>query len=215
MRKITLLFTILIVSVLACTLASASITSINYPVANDVISETARVKLDVSSSGSSNCYFNYNNVKNVSVACNGITLVNLPNGNGDWNITVGDNASSSITQIVSVRRSTSSVIVFIYLIAILILMGIMFDVFYLLSKAVQLAVSLYDIGIAYSLSFGLMITYQLAVEYVRIPFLIDWLDICVKSTLWILMVGGTSLFAFSFIAEMIRKEKPRPWNGIK
>jgi len=197
------------------TLVSASMTSINYPVANDIISETARVKLDVSSSGSSGCYFNYNNIKNVSIGCNGVSLVDLPNGNGDYNITVGDNAGSSITQVVTVRRMTGSVVVFIYLISLIILMGIVFDVFYLLGKAVQLNVSLYDIGVSYALAFGLMIDYQLAVEYIRIPFLVDWLNICLTSSLWMLMVGGTGLFAFSFVKNLTDKNKPQKWGGNK
>jgi hypothetical protein len=210
-----LIFSILLISIFSSALVSAAITSINYPVANDIISETARVKLDVSSSGSSNCYFNYNNVKNVSVSCNGVSLVDLPNGNGDYNITVGDNSSSSITQVVSVRRMTGSVVVFIYLLSILTLMGIVFDIFYLFGKAVDMSVTLYDLGISYSLAFGLMIDYQLAVEYIRIPFLIDWLNICVTTSLWMLMVGGTSLFAFSFIYNYMKKNKPQPWRGIK
>jgi len=80
------LILLVIFSLVFISLVNAGVDSINYPYNNDVLSYSARINLNVSSSASTGCYFTYDSgtgsvAYNQSISCDGISLVNLPNSN--------------------------------------------------------------------------------------------------------------------------------------
>ena len=196
------------VLLLLSSLVSADIVSINYPSPNDIISESSRVRLDVTSNGTSaNCYFNYDDIKNVSVACNGVSLVNFPSKSETYRIRVGDDAGSYITQQVTINKSDGVLPTVVIVFAIVIMMLMFFMFFHILGKLIVMEVGLYDLAITYVIIFGYFLVYQLMLDVVNLPFLLTWLDLFSKISLWFLSIFTLISFVVCFIYRATSKKK--------
>lgn len=185
MRILTLIVALLCLICLSTGVLGA-VNSINYPAPNDIIPETARIKLDVSSSAAdTGCVFSYDNVKNVSVSCNGVSLVNLPNADGTYQIKVTNGSGDScVTQYVTVSKPSGSVVLFIYLFSFFLIFGIGLSFFWTFIRLVLVKVGLMDVTIGLVLYFAILFDYQLALDYIGIPFLISWLDLTITIGMW-------------------------------
>jgi hypothetical protein len=198
-------------------LVSADILSINYPAPNDIISESSRVRLDVTSNGtSSNCYFNYDDIKNVSIDCNGISLVNFPAKSETYRIRVGDDAGSYITQQVTINKENGVLPTVIIIFAIVIMMLMFFMFFHILGRLLVFEVGLYDAAITYVIIFGYFLVYQLMIDVVNLPFLISWLDIFKNISLWFMSIFTLIAYVVCFIYRVTTKkkvDKNSVWGG--
>jgi hypothetical protein len=207
--KTTLVFALLAALLLAGSVSS-EVLSINNPAPNEVISETARIRLSVSSTEtSSGCYFNYNNVRNVSVDCNGTTLVNLPNADGVYQLNVGDSEGTGVTQYVIVKKPTGAIVVLVYTLGLGLMLALLFLLFRMIIRTALLEYNVYDLFTAWGVLFAYMITYQLMLEYVNASFIIGWADLFMNyGGFWILTTLSTTSYAICAIARATRKKRP-------
>lgn len=192
------LFAILVFS---ASFVSAGVDSINYPRENDIITYTARIPLNVSSTASTGCYFTYETANgivpfNQSVGCDGVSFVNLPNSDGDYNITVADDGGSSITRKITIDKPSGILVTAIYVLTFLILLGMLFVFILNLAKFVTLETNIYNLAVSWTIFFALLIAYQLNIEYTAVPFVLNWINV-------IMMIGGFTLFLFPLIALII------------
>lgn len=203
------LFSLILLLIILTSFASATITRINYPSDKEVISHTARIQLNISSSLSEECYFTYNNIaKNQSINCNGISLVNLPNADGRYNITVADNASSSITQEIIVIRPYGSLVTATYIFTIFLILLSFYWLAYTITKFAELSFSLKDFILSFGMLFAFLLDYQLVLEYVNVPFIINWLDLTLSACWWVLLPFSGIAFIVCAIVRAINKKKP-------
>ena len=170
-------------------LVSASVLEISYPAPNDIISNSARVRLQVVSSfNSSNCYFSYDEVYNQTVVCNGTTLVNLPNADETYRIRVGDDSGSYVDQQLTIQKPSPSVTNFDMALTIIILCGLVAMIIYSIARFVKLETNIRDLIVSLCLAICFIIIYQLNLEYINTPFIFDYLDLFMTNGLWILVV---------------------------
>lgn len=191
---------------------SASWDSINYPYANDVLTYSARIPLNVSSTGSTGCYMNYitsngqvNN--NQPILCNGITLVDLPSAEGTYNITVWDDAADSETIIVTVDKPSGILVTAIYVLTFGILLSMLFIFILVLSRTATARMTIYDVAKSWTAYFGLLVSYQLALEYANVPFVISWLDLIQSIGGWVMIALPLIGFFVTFFVKGTEKKK--------
>ena len=169
--------------------SEATVLEITYPAPNDIISNSARVRLQAVSTGnSSNCYFNYDEVYNQTVECNGTTLVNLPNADETYRIRVGDDAGSYVDQQLTVQKPSPNVTNFVMALTIIILCSLLAMIIYSIARFVKLETNIKDLIVSLCLSLGFILVYQLNLEYINTPFVFDYLDLFMSNGLWILVV---------------------------
>lgn len=185
----------------------ADVLSINYPAPNDIISESARVRLNVTSNGTSaNCVFSYDNVSNQSVGCNGVSLVDMPNADETYRIRVTDSAGSFVDQQVTIQKPSPVTSNFVYVLTILVLCGVVFWVFYLIRKLAEVNLRWFDVAISICFYIIFLIVFQLNWEYVNVPFILDYLDLFFDASIYVLVVFP--LIAF-FVCGSIRSMKKK------
>lgn len=198
-------FMLVLLLLLAITPVLASVDFIEYPAPNEIIYQSSRIKLNVSTTLGQDCYFNYNNVRNQTINCDGISLVDLPSGNGVYNITVGDN-ETSITQSVIVRRPSGDMVIFTYIFTFLIVATLLFYVIVLLAKLASFSIGIYDLAANYALYFGLLFCYQLALEYVPIPLFLDWVQFFMTNLAWTAIVLPGVGYLICFFIRLFSKK---------
>lgn len=191
--------------------ASAAITSINYPHDNDVITHTSRINLNVSSSGSTGCYFTYTSptgavAYNQSIICNGVSLVNLPNAEGTYNLTAHDSAASTQTITVTVAKPSGILVTLIYFLTFFVLISMLFLTIINLAKLATFATTIFDIAISLSVYFGLLIAYQLVLEYSAVPFILNWLDLIQSIGGWVMVMLPLISFFVTFVVKGVQKK---------
>ena len=169
--------------------SEATVLEISYPAPNDIISNSARVRLQVVSTfNSSNCYFNYDEVYNQTVECNGTTLVNLPNADETYRIRVGDVEGSYVDQQLTVQKPSPNVTNFVMALTIIILCSLLAMIIYSIARFVKLETNIKDLIVSLCLALGFILVYQLNLEYINTPFVFDYLDLFMSNGLWILVV---------------------------
>jgi len=203
------LSTFLIIMMLALIPSTiATVESINYPAANDIISETHRIKLDVTSDASStDCWFSYNKVKNVSVNCNGTSLVNLPNADGTYQLTVIDDLGSNVIQNVTVVKEESIMSVAILFSSIIVMIISVFMILVIIHDIATLNFTFKKLALCYALAFTYLILYQLCLEYMNLPSLMQWLDMFLQFIGWGLFILSTIAYIISFFYQLTTKKK--------
>lgn len=207
-----LLFFLIILSFMIIPSISSIVDNINYPYNNDIISYSARIQLNVSSSASTGCYFTYSTslgpaLYNQSVECNGISLVDLPNANGEYNLTVTDDVSDSQTITIKVEKPAGILVTMIYFFSFLILLFMLFIFIINLAKLATINFTIFDVAKSLTIYFGLLISYQLVIEYVGVPFIIDWLDLIRSISGWIMVVLPIISFFITFFVKGTKKKK--------
>lgn len=209
MKKIIFLCLLsLLLAGLTLPLTVADVLSINYPAANDIISESSRIRLNVTSNGTSDgCYFTYDGTKNQSVSCNGISLVNMPNADETYRIRVTDNAGSYVDQQLTIKKPAPSTTNFLFLITVLLLCGSLFLLFYLLKKLVTLDMRWFDLAVSFVFFFAFLIVYQLDLEYLNIPFIFDYLDVFFQGSIYALVVFPVIAYFVCGTARSFKKKK--------
>ena len=203
--------TIFILSIMIIGTASAGVDSINYPRNNDIISETARINLNVSSTAVSNCVFYYTTSNgavpyNQSVLCNGISLVNLPNADGNYNISVQADGGSSVTNVITVDKPNGILITLIYVLTFFVLFSGLFFFVINLAKLATVSTTIFDVALSWSIYFGVLISYQMVIEYSNVPFIIGWLDLMRVIGGWVLFVLPLIAFFITFFFKGMKKK---------
>ena len=207
MKSLTLIFVVLCLICLSTGVLGA-VETINYPAPNDIIPETARIRLDVSSDAADEgCVFSYDNVKNVSVSCNGVSLVNLPNADGTYLLRVTNGSGSCVSQYVTVSKPSGAVVLFIYILSYFVIFGIGLALFWVLIRLVLLKCGLIYVAISLCLYFALIFDYQLALDYVNIPFLMSWLNLFQDIGLWTAVFIPLVLWLVCGLARTFKKGK--------
>lgn len=204
MKKIFVAFLLMI---FLFPLISSAITSIDYPYNNDTLSYTSRINLQVNSAGSSNCYFNYDNVHNVSIACSG-GLVDLPNADGTYMIYVGDDAGSQKNIQVHIVKPSGILIAFLYALVIIFVLGMLFIFVINLAKLATFSTTVYSVAISWSFFFGMLLTYQLILEYSAVPNIINLLDQIRSISMWIAVVFPLIALVVTMFKKGTDKRKP-------
>lgn len=208
MNKIALLMVLLLMP----SLVSAGIESINYPAPNDVIPETKNIRLNLTSSLlTENCTFSYDGIRNQTVACNGISRVDLPNADGAYQIKVTDGSGNSIGQYVFIEKPTGVLVLVIYGLSYFLIFGIVVSFLRLLLRLLLFKIGLSDMLISLGLYFLLLFDYQLVLEYINIPFLVDWLDLLIDWGGWISIIFA---LLFWIICVFVRAGKKKTKGNI-
>jgi len=187
---------------------SADILSINYPAPNDIISEGSRIQVNVTSDGfSAGCYFNYDDVYNQSISCDGTSIVNMPNADETYRIKVGDNAGNYITQQVTIQKPSGIMVMFVYTITMIILCLMIFGTVALLIKLATYDMKVLDLCISLCLYVVYLIIYQLNLEYIGVPFIMNYLNLFLTTSLWIFVVFAPINYVVCVIIRSFKKKK--------
>lgn len=213
MKSYKLYLAIFLILFLSINNSSAAITSINYPYNNDIIPNTARIQLNISSSGSTGCVFYYDTPTgtvafNQSIACNGVSLVNLPNAEGAYNLTVEDSAASTQTITVTVDKPAGILITAIYILTFFLFLSMLFLIILNIARLATFSMTIFDVAISLSVYFGMLILYQLSIEYINVPFFIGWLDLIQLGNIgWLFVAFPIIAFFVSFTYKGTQKKK--------
>lgn len=162
MRKILLALCIL--TLLSITLVSGAVDSINYPYSGQNLT-APKLQLNISTTGSTNCYWNYNNIHNETINCNDVSLINLPAIDGVYNITASDNTGSRQSVIVHLTQIEPEIKLFFFVGFILLIVVLFWSVFNVIGHFVKLDCDLKDIIFAFSSYFVFLAYYGLLLEY--------------------------------------------------
>ena len=201
-----LLGAVIIALFLPC-LVKADVLSINYPAPNDIISESARIRLNVTSNGtSSDCLFSYDNVSNQSVGCNGVSLVDMPNADETYRVRVTDDGGSYVDQQVTIMKPSATTVNFVYGLTIFLLCGVVFWIFYLIKRFAMTMIKWFDVAISTCIYIVFLIVYQLIWEYINVPFILDYMDLFFTGSIYVLLVFP--LIGF-FVCGSIRSMKKK------
>lgn len=200
-------------AILATSTVSASVNSINFPYDNGIITYSHNVELDVSSTASSDCVFFYETAGgiigyNQTVVCNGVTSVIFPSSNGIYNITVMDGAGSSQTNTVIIDKPSGILITLIYTLSFFILLAMLFIFVINLAKFAMLDTTIYNVAISWTVYFGLLIAYQLNLEYGQVPFVLNWLELIMSIGGWLMFFFPLLAFVISIIKKGFDKKQP-------
>jgi hypothetical protein len=189
-------------------LVCADVLSINYPAPNDIISQSAKIRLNVTSNGTSaDCLFSYDNVSNTSVSCNGISLVDLPNADATYRIRVTDGDGSFVDQQVTIMKPQGTTIFFIYTLTVIVLASIIFMIVLLISKLATFETNLYHVAISLVLYFVFLITYQLNLEYIAASFILDYITTFFSAMSWVLIVFPILNYVICLLVRTFQKKK--------
>jgi len=190
-------------------LVKADVLSINYPAPNDIISESARIRLNVTSNGTSaDCLFSYDNVSNQSVGCNGVSLVDMPNADETYRVRVTDDSGSYVDQQVTIMKPSAITVNFIYGLTIFLLCSVVFWIFYLIKKLAMIMIKWFDVAISTCVYIVFLIVYQLNWEYINVPFILDYMNLFFTGSLYVLLVFPlVGFFVCGSIRSMKKKKK--------
>lgn len=205
MKAFTILTILTVFTVFCIATASAGIDSINYPYADDLIT-SPKFQLDVTSTASSNCYFNYDHIHNVTVACNGLTTVRIPAVDGTYNITVGDDGGSTITQQITLDQPEGYVIVIFILIFFLLLAGVIFSILNVAGHFLNLDADIKDLSISWISYFAVLAFYGLSLTYFNDFMIVDLMETFMSIGIWTHILIPLVAFILSItIGEWRRK----------
>lgn len=164
MRKLILsmLFVMLMVGMVA------GAPTINYPYNNDIVLGNT-IPLDINSA-SSNCYFNYNNIYNQSISCNGISNVDMPNAEGNYTLYVGDDVGETSINII-LTLPDPNIIIFFSILIIAIVVLLLSSLLAIVYNLINWSLDGRDMTYAVSIYFGLFMIYFLANTYLGNQFI--------------------------------------------
>jgi len=143
--------------------ASATIDGIVYPYNNEIIN-SATIDLVVNTTGSGQCFYNYNNGHNYSIGCSG-QRIRLPKTDGNYTLVVSDDAFSQKSVNVILSQPDGMVIVFFSIAFIIIIIGMVVMMLLAFLKALALQMSVEDLAFNWGAFIGLLAVYLLALEY--------------------------------------------------
>jgi len=209
MKKLIFFLMLLILNL---SVVNAAITSIDYPVDNGYITHTNNVALEVSSSGSTNCVLYYSTQygivpENHSIACSGVTPVNFPSVDGTINITVEDDAGSTVTNTVIITRPGGLLVTFIYAFSILVILAIIFILVLNIAKLAVMDVTVYNVLVSLTAFFALLLAYQLNINYINVPFMTNWLDLFIDFSGWVMVVFPLIAFFITMFVKAVTKKR--------
>jgi hypothetical protein len=207
---------VVLVCVFCSFLVAAEIQSINYPAPNQVITRTKNVPLNITSDASSDCYFSYSEGANVSVSCNGVTLVDFPSADGNYIIKVGDSSDNWIKQHVNIVKPSGAISAVIYFSVFALILLMFFLLFVLLVALAKFNVNIYHVMACWGSYFLFMFMYQMAMEYASMPFLLDWMDMILYVSGYMMIVGSLILYiVISSINSFIQRKNCflPDWDG--
>lgn len=189
------LFLILAITLLL-PLSSAAF-NITNPSANDIITSPT-IFVNLSSGSALDCYFNYNNVKNVSINCNGVTMVTIPSVDGTYNLTFGESYPASVetVQQITLKMPSGLVVVLYSLIFFAIIFALVFLFLYAFGKLVTIDTDLLDVCLNVGIFFVLLFYQALQLQYMGSFYINDWM-------LWIIDIATYTNVYFPIIALLI------------
>lgn len=141
----------------------ASIDNITYPYNNEIIN-SATIDLDFDTTGSTACYWNYNNGHNYTISCGG-EKIRLPKTDGNYTLIVSDNTFSQIGVNVILDQPDGFVIVFFSIAFILVVIGLVALMILAFVKALGLVMGVEELAYNWGAYFGLLAIYLLEMEY--------------------------------------------------
>ena len=208
MNKNLIFFGLVCIILLGSSAVLGQVLSINYPQPNQVISQTSRLPLNVSSDlGSSSCIFLVDGYSNTSVVCDGITTVNLPNADGEYLLTVIDQAGDSVTQHVYVSKPMGAMAIIIYLATFALMIWMIFLTFWILLKFAQSKVNIFHVMVCWGSYAIFLFFYQLALEYANVAFLISWFELTIQPLGWIMVVASLSFYLVNSMVNTLKTGK--------
>lgn len=161
------------VILLAMPMASASF-NWTHPSNNDILTSPS-IYLNVSGNAQ-DCLFNYNNVQNISVNCNGLTMIRLPAVDGTYNLTVIETYPGSTSQTRQITlHIPSGLLVTTYTVLFIGLSFILIFLFlYAFGRLISLDFDLLDLCLNVGLYFALLMFQAMNLQYLGSEFINDW-----------------------------------------
>lgn len=168
-----LIIALLVFSLFFTPSASAAFTW-DHPANNEILTSPS-IYLNVSGNAQ-DCLFNYNNVKNQSISCNGLTMIRLPAVDGVYNLTVFETfpGSSSQTRQITLHipsglTVTTYTILFIGLSFILVFLFL-----YAFGRLISLDFDLLDLCLNIGIYIALLMFQAMNLQYLGSEFINDW-----------------------------------------
>jgi len=111
------------------------------------------------------------------------------------------------------ENTKDNLVIFIYILAILSIGSLLAYLVIILGKLASYSIGLYDMAANYSLYFLLLASQQLALEYVAIPWLLNWLDLFISILGWTAIVlPSLGYFVCLFIRLFSKKDSVNDYN---
>lgn len=204
MKKQVLLLALVVVSLMLVTTVSASVDSIDYPYNNQILTSPT-IDLEISTTGSTSCYWNYNNVHNESIACSG-GKIRLPTVEGNYSIYVSDDTGDSKNISVSLVYPNGFVIIFFNFVFIFICFEMLGLLLWTLLHFIEINIDAKDLILNISSYFGVWAFYILGLEYLGNPFISDF-------TLFLIEVGAITTVLIPIIGFVVSYVKQNTTKG--
>lgn len=184
MKNSNFVFFFIFAMVILLPMTSAAF-NITNPSPNDFITSPT-IFVNLSSGTALDCYFNYNNVKNVSVNCNGVTMVKIPSVDGVYNLTFGESYPASVetVQQITLKMPSGLVIVLYSLIFFVIVFSLIFLFLYAFGKLVTIDMDLLDVCLNIGVFFVLLFYQTLQMQYMGSAYIDDWMLFIIDISIW-------------------------------
>ena len=174
---------IFLFALIVCAAQASAAFNITHPAANDIITSPV-LFLNVTGSGVG-CWFNYNQVENVSVSCSGVTQVRLPPVDGVYNLTVFEETPGTLKTIsVTLKMPSGLIVVFYNGLFIALLFILIFLLLYTFGKLMTLEYDVLDLSLNIGAYFAMLGFNDLAWQYLGSEYLRDWMLSILDWTIW-------------------------------
>lgn len=207
--KNNLVYAICIIFLMQASLASASF-NWTHPANNEILTSPT-IYLNVSGNAQ-DCLFNYNEVKNISFACNTLTMVRLPPVDGVYNLTIIETSPGSDVEVRQITlHMPSGLLLTTYTILFIALSFILIFLFlYAFGKMLSLEFDLLDLCLNIGTYFALLMFQAMQLQYVGSEFINDWvlwiIDYAVFTNVIIPIIG---FFITITLGTLLRMKYPR------
>lgn len=182
-----------------------------HPANNEIITSPS-VYLNLQSGTAQDCFFNYNGVKNVSVSCDGITMVRLPPVSGVYNLTVIETfpGTQTTTREITLSMPSGIVITSYSFLFITLLFCLVFLALYAFGKLVTLEFDLLDLCLNIGAFFALLFFQAMNLQYFGSEYINDWLLLIIKISTWTnVILPFLAIIMVMVLGPFLRLKYPR------
>lgn len=184
----------------------ASVQTLNFPANGEYLAQS-KIELNLTSdANTTGCYWNYNNVRNETINCEGLSSITLPLKNGQYTINVGDDTGSTISHSITLAKANSGFSYFIYLVCISAILFNFFMVIYHIIQLGDLQTGLKDVFYAWTGLFVTIIFNFLFEEYVAVTYMVNIFNTFQLMTYW--ATGFLPILAW-LVCGLIRTMNPK------
>lgn len=203
MKKILFLSVFLIV--ILSGIISATISSIDYPYDGEILTSPS-IDLQISTTGATTCYWNYNGVHNYTLSgCEG-DKIRLPNSEGNYNITITDQTGDYKNVEVNLDYPNGFIIIFFSGLFIILCFEMLGLLLWTLLSFIELNIDAKDLILNISSYFALWAFYILGLDYYGNTFVSNF-------SLFLIEIGAVTMVIIPIIGFVVSFIKQNTTKG--